>query len=299
MKKKIIISIITIFIIVTMIIIIIKPNKEKKQEEFTYTPLLYKICDDDSCIYLLGSIHIGDGRVDKFSDIIINSYKESESLVVEVDTSDVEINLEDYMLENGTIEDLISNDLKEKLIDFSNNHPLFIYDTMKYMKLGYIVDYLSLLAFMENGYNQLGVDSYFINQAKEDNKKIISLETLELQMDLLLGQSNELYIKEIEDVVDNYEELKNTSNELYNAYINSDIEKLKKLLEEDNNYETEEEEMYSKAVFDDRNINMSKKVEEFLANNEKVFMTVGSAHVIGNNGIIDQLKNKYKISIIK
>lgn len=297
MKKKILISVIAIIIILTIIVLTIV--LKNKQKEFTYTPLLYQICDNDSCIYLLGSIHIGDGRVNKFSDIIINSYKKSDSLVVEVDISDIEINLEDYMLENGTIEDLINSELKEKLIDFSNNHPLFIYDSIKYMKLGYIVDYLSLLAFMENGYNQEGVDSYFINQAKEDNKKIISLETYEQQMGLLLGQSNELYIKEIEDVVDNYEELKNTSNELYNSYINSDLEKLKKLLDEDNNYETKEEEIYSKALFDDRNINMKNKIEEFLANNEKVFMTVGCAHVIGNNGIVDQLKDKYKISIVK
>ena len=44
---------------------------------------------------------------------------------------------------------------------------------------------------------------------------------------------------------------------------------------------------------------MASRVEEFLANNDKVFMVVGSAHVIGNNGIIEILSDKYKISIVK
>lgn len=301
MKNKITITVITIILLIILIILIIKPNNKmsNKKEEFTYTPLLYKICDDDSCIYLLGSIHLGDERINKFSNIIIDSYKESDSLAVEVDISDITLDINDFMLENGTIEDYISSELKNKLINFSDNHPLFVYDTLKYMKLGYVYDYISLIPYMENGYNNEGVDSYFINLAKTDNKKIVSLETDEDQLNLLLGYSDEFYIKQIEEIIDDYEEVKDLSIDLYNAYLESDEKKLQKIIDEDIKYETEEERQYIEDIHYNRNINMANNVEEFLKNNDNVFMTVGSAHVIGNNGIIDLLKDRYKISIVK
>ena len=52
-------------------------------------------------------------------------------------------------------------------------------------------------------------------------------------------------------------------------------------------------------MYDNRNIKMSKRIEEFLLNDDRVFMVVGCAHVIGDNGIIDLLDGKYQISRVK
>ena len=62
---------------------------------------------------------------------------------------------------------------------------------------------------------------------------------------------------------------------------------------------TEKEKEYINALYYDRNIGMTEKIKEFLKDNKKVFVTVGSAHVIGNNGIIDLLGNDYTIELIK
>lgn len=52
-------------------------------------------------------------------------------------------------------------------------------------------------------------------------------------------------------------------------------------------------------MYDDRNIKMVENVEKFLSEDKEVFMVVGSAHVIGENGILDLLQNKnYKIKTI-
>lgn len=301
MKKKIILSIIFIIICITVVLIIILiNNKKESSDKFTYTPPMYKICDSDSCIYILGSIHTGDERVTKFNSVIIDAYNNSDSLAVELDIQDINLDINEFILENGTIDDYISEEFSEKLIKFSNNHSLFPIETLKYMKLGYLYDYISLLPYIENGYNNEGVDSYFITLAKKDNKQIISLETYEKQLNMLIGSSNELYIKHLEYIIDNYDEVTKISLDLYNAYLEGDEKKLTKLIEEDKEeYETDEEKEYIKALYDDRNIEMSKKVEEFLTNNNKVFMTVGTAHVIGHNGIIELLKDKYKISKVK
>lgn len=275
-------------------------NKDN-EDEFTYTPLMYKICDDDSCIYLLGSIHIGDDRVNNFNDVIVNAYNESDYLAVELDITNINMDINEFMLESDkTLDDYISDELYNKLVNFSNEHSMFPYSTLKKFKLGYLSDYLTLLPYLEAGYSADGVDAYFINLASNDNKEIISLETYEEQLNLLLGYSDEFYINQIEYLIDNYELVKEEATNLYETYLKGDKEKLENIINNDiEQAETDEEIEYNKAIYDDRNIYMANKVEEFLANNEQVFMTVGCAHVIGENGIISLLSDKYKISIVK
>ena len=53
-------------------------------------------------------------------------------------------------------------------------------------------------------------------------------------------------------------------------------------------------------MINERNQKMANKLEEFLNNDQEVFMIVGLAHVIGKDGIIELLENKnYKINLIK
>ena len=46
------------------------PEPEPEEEkEFSYIPIMYKVCDSDSCIHILGSMHIGDERIEDFKMI--------------------------------------------------------------------------------------------------------------------------------------------------------------------------------------------------------------------------------------
>ena len=302
MKKNITIIIIVFLVLMAISFMFFKENirnKNGKDDEFSYTPLMYQLCDDDSCIYLLGSIHLGDSRVTKFNNVILDAYNQSDSLAVELDMSSVSFDVNEFVSDTS-IENIISKDLNDKLINFSTNHPLFSYESLKYAKLGYLYDYLSLLPYLELGYIQEGVDSYFVSLAHKQKKEVISLETYEEQLSLLLDYSNDFYAKQMEKIINDYDSFKELSISLYDAYLKGNKNELKKLIDEDNeNLETEEKMNYLKAVYDDRNIYMASRVEEFLNNNNKVFMVVGSAHVIGNNGIIDLIGNKYKINIVK
>ena len=295
--KKIFFSILIVILIGLMSIGYIYINSNKK--EFSYTPITYEICDSDSCIYLLGSMHLGDDRITKIDDKIIDLYNKSDVLAVEVDADISDIDITSLML-NGSIDEIISPELNEKLINFSYDHALFNYDTLKYMKLGYIYDYLSLLPYMEVGYMTEGVDSYLISLAHTNNKKIVSLETIDEQLNLLLGYSDSFYIRQIETVIDNYELAKSESMNLYELYINSNYDGLKNMIDLSSGLGIDEEEIeFNKAMYQDRNILMKNKVIEFLDNNDSVFMAVGCAHVIGKDGIIELLKDNYKITRIE
>lgn len=299
--KKILVSILIILLVVVLGFFVLKKVDDKGKEEFVYTPLMYKICDDNSCIYLLGSIHIGDARVNKFSNVILDAYHASDELAVELDLNEVTVDLGSLMLDSGTIEDYISPELNDKLTKFAEEHPMFTYQQFKSFKIGYIYDYLSMLPYLEEGYTSEGVDSYFMKLARDDNKPIISLEKYEDQLNLLIGYSDQFYIDQINTMIDYYDLTKKTSLDLYDTYLSGDEEKISALIqmEEDDSLQTEEGKRFIKDVYDNRNIAMANRVKDFLSNDEKVFMVVGCAHVVGDKGIVTLLKDNYKISIVK
>lgn len=312
MKRKnlIIGSIILIILILLALFICYKKgifsSKEEKREEkeFSYTPLIYKLCDDDSCMHLMGSIHVGDNRVTKFNDIVLDTYNKSDYLAVEVDIIDEKVDESLFLLKDGdTLDNYISSELKQKLVNFSEEHILFPYEQLKIFSLGYISNYISLLPSIEYGLLAEGVDSYFLKLAHSDNKKIISLETLQSQMAFFTDYSDELYIKQIEAILDSYDEEKHLIKDLYEAYLSGNREKIEEIISMEDEIDieiTEEEKKYNMDMLYNRNINMASKVEEFLKENKNVFMIVGTAHVLGEDGIIDLLENKnYKINIVK
>ena len=134
-NKKLIISIITLFLITASVLIsysVIK-NKDKdttseketttKKENkttdtFSYTPPLYKICDTDSCIYLLGSMHLGDLKIQKLSNKVMDAYNEMDNLAVEIDIVENTIDQTEFLLDSGTIEDITDEEFYTKLKDF-------------------------------------------------------------------------------------------------------------------------------------------------------------------------------------
>lgn len=309
MKKKILIIIVTLIIIlaaITTLFICYKKGyifSSNEEDDFSYMPLTYEICDEDSCIYLLGSIHVGDSRVNKFDSKLIDLYNKSDSLTVELDTKTVTLNINDFMMNSlETIDDILTEEEQEKLTEFLKDKNALSYDLLKFFKIGYISNYLSLLPIMELELTGSGVDEYFITLAHNENKEIIELETYEDQLSLLLDYSDEFYISQINDVIENYDYSVESLRNLYESYLKANKNELENLINESNTQAelTEEERNYNEEILTKRNIKMSNKIEEFLKENKGTFMIVGLAHIIGENGIIDILEsNNYKINLIK
>lgn len=311
--KHFIIFILAIVVVASGLLYILKKDdwffKNKKEEinsaqKFSYTPIMYKICDDDNCNYLVGVIHMGDAHVKDLSDKVINAYKEMEYLAVEVDTTDYVLDMNKYLIPNGkTIDTLVPESLNKKLEEFSSKHTFFSYEEYKSFKLGIFTDLLASALYMELGYMTEGVDRYFLNLAHKENKKIISIETMEFQESFFDTFSDELYIYQIEDTIDTYDEQKEMVKKLYEAYLNGDAKAIEEILNDDGDKEIDNEklktelEKYKKTLYDDRNVVMADAIESYLKENKNVFVAVGAAHIVSDNGIIALLKEKkYKIT---
>ena len=321
-NQRTLISIILIIIIVAVVevsLFFIFNNKDNKKEEnnkqektntnvkeeFSYTPPLYKVCDSDSCVHVMGTIHLGDSNISKLSKKALDVYDNSDKLVVELDITEETIDTSKYENQEGnTIDEIASDELKEKLIAFGEKNPLFAYESIKDYTPSFASSYITTVLYMQSGYMQPGVDVFLLNRAHKDNKPIISLETSEEQEKLLYGWdfSESYLLKQLETTIDNYELEKNVLKELFNSYLKEDIETLKEAFKEDidaNDTNAIEYTNYINALYTERNNKMTNRVKDFLRDNENVLIAVGSAHVVMEDGIIDQLSNDYKIERIK
>ncbi len=254
-------------------------------------------------LYLLGSIHAGKSDLYPLNQVIEEAYEHSDVLAVECDTStllqrpDLAELMQKMMYTDGsTLKDHISPELYEKTSALMKEHGLSLglFEKMKPFALS-----STILSFQmeEWGYSpDNGIDIYFLNKAHKEGKTIAEIESIEFQYDLLGGFSDEIQSLMLKSTIEGAESSKEDLDSLFTIWSSGDAAAMEALFLEEDDTLTEEEKaiyaVYDKAMMEDRNIAMSLKAEEYLAQGQTTFFVVGSAHMVGETGIVKQLKDK-------
>src|SRR5262249_11970415 len=80
------------------------------------------------------------------------------------------------------------------------------------------------------------------------------------------------------------------------AYLSGEPAALQKILDEQNDMGSKS---LMKKLLDDRNVTMAERVDQYLKGKEQAFVVVGAAHLIGDKGVAQLLRNKgYKVDQI-
>lgn len=261
---------------------------------------LWEARSGGSTVYLLGSIHMGKDTMYPLKPAIEQAFNKSKVLAVEININDLNANdfADDFQYKDGkTLKTELSDTLYKKFeesfrkiggsVAFFNN-----------FKPTVLIQTLSMLALAKSGYKaNLGVDLYFLKKAKDAKKEIVELEKVEDQLNLLLGDGET-------DTSEKYLyyslcELDNTVaviDSLMYAWLEGDAERMNALVKQ-NEGENQEYDEYMKKLLDDRNHKMTEKVEDMLSKKNTYFVIVGAAHLVGETGIVNLLKNtgKYKV----
>lgn len=282
-------------------------SKKKELEKQGTTPLLIEVTKDgyNSKLYLFGSIHAADDTMYPLSDKIINAYQNSDYVAAEFDLTEYMNDMSSqisgilpFMYSNNkSIKDDISEDLYKKAQVILEDADLYssLYDRYK------PIIWMSLVenAVINNSDldEQKGIDMYFLNKSKEDKKEIIELESANYQYGILSSFDIPMQVYLLEESVNNYDESLNQMKDLYELYKKGNKEDLENLLfsdEEMNEYDK----IYNNALITVRNEKMTKLLEEYFAQDKNIFCTVGLAHIIGDNGIANLLKQDgYKVEV--
>lgn len=166
-------------------------------------------------------------------------------------------------------------------------------DFFKKAKPGMMMSALMVAELQKMGVNQEGIDMHFNNRATNDKKPIYQLETPDEQISFLasLGEGNEenFYKNLLADI----ENTQSQFIEMLKHWKEGNSEQLDKLV----NIEMQKQypAMY-KILLVDRNNRWMPAVEAYFKTKEIEFVLVGAAHLIGESGLVAQLKAKgYKV----
>ena len=311
MKKKYL-KIIGIFAILVVVLLggfFVYKKNSKVSDENTIAPILYEVTKKGSNnkMYLFGSIHMAKKEDLVFPEYIMDAYNNSHYLACEYNIVKANADFESaqeiaekmFYQDGSTILNYISGDTYVKLVRFLKGKNLYnsFYD---YYKPVFFYSLMSnVIGNDANLKSEAGIDEYFINKAITDNKEILEVESMQLQMDLLLGFSDSLYELAINDIIDNYDDNVKELVDLYANWKSGNEKAMIELNDEDmavkENYTEEQKEEineFNRQMVNDRNKTMTDKAIEYFNNNQDVFFMVGTLHIIGEDGIANRLQKE-------
>ena len=247
--------------------------------------LLWKITGDNlnAASYLYGTIHIKDKRVFEFNDSVLATFEKCKALALEVDLSAENIVLlSQKMILPGdtTLRDLLTDEeyqLAKTVVEGITGLDISIFDRLKPVTL------LSLVMNYQFANDvDVSVDEFFYRKAKELDKKIVGLETINEQLEIMENIPNDYII----DYFRNIDQAKEDMEIIINLYRSAELEDLLEMMKKDKSMV-----MIKKNLLTDRNIKMVESIQKIISE-QPVFIAVGAGHLPGKKGIIHILRNE-------
>jgi len=131
------------------------------------------------------------------------------------------------------------------------------------------------------------VDIVIQNYCKKAKKKIIGLETIDQQINMLFNSSSLKHQAEgLVELTKDKEKLLKSIDELNQAYLKGDLNALMKLSDEEQLMDENE----IKIIITDRNINWVGQLTQLMPE-KSCFVAVGCLHLAGEKGLVTLLKN--------
>ncbi len=286
--------------------------------------LLWKVQKDDNIVYMLGSVHLANYSIYPFNESILDAYASADVLGVELNFYSQE-GIADYnqlavYSDGTTLKDHISPDLYEEVIEAAQKLGMAESDISLYKPWCMANTFSSAAMSGSSSVEEkqvaalLGIDNYFMTDALVNDVPIYELEGYAYQAGLLDGFSPELQEYYLSNTVDMIldKDLGDESEEILANWLEywekGDLEDFEKTFTKKTTQEgvSEKEKAlldeYNNKLWTVRDAEMTDKIESLL-NGEKgktYFVVVGSGHYIGEDGVIQNLKNKgYTVEQVK
>ena len=136
------------------------------------------------------------------------------------------------------------------------------------------------------GFLKFGREWYFIEAAKKANKRILELESVEIQHEMQAQIREKPFFATLKGFLEDFSLLENNYKKIVQGLHTGNSS----LLYESLLYEKERMVNFEKLMLIDRNIAMTKKIKLFIQTDRIIFILVGAMHYVGPHGILALLK---------
>lgn len=249
--------------------------------------------------YIFGTHHLAPLSVLDQYPSLADAIKDSEAVMGELDMTQppmqMAMAMQKYMMvpSDSTLTKLLSPEEFAALdVKFASYAPmpgmsLTHLESMKPMVISTMVTMTEMQKSLPGFDPDNQLDAKFQRDAATQGKKIIALESPDLQASLLYSSipiSKQL--NDLKDLLENPSELVENSEKLNKAYLDGDLDALLSLTESDDS-----DPAFMEALLTTRNRNWMKIIPSTISQHP-TFIAVGALHLAGKDGIIKKLREK-------
>lgn len=259
---------------------------------------LWKVENEDTTVYLQGTIHVGNEDFYPLNKKIEDAYEESDVVLPEIDLNEVDpsisqtLMMELAMYEDGqTIADDLTEDTYAALEEILQENGISI-EMVQQFKPWFMEMLLMEFALEETEYSpEYAVDQYFLDRAAEDGKEIRELESFEDQLMMLSGFSDELQLEMLENAILNYDDMAEELDEITAHWLSGATGELSGTTDVEETFEGYEE--YMEEMNTNRNIGMADTILELLEEDsgKTYFVFVGAMHMVEEPSIVSLIED--------
>lgn len=261
---------------------------------------LWKCKKGNQTIYLVGTIHVARPGFYPLPLEMQKALAESKILFVEADALQVSPEKITETLKRVGIYppgDSLSEHLSDTTKDALNQYlewsgeSLSMYQPYKPWVVSQI---LTSAALRRAGYkSELGIDRHLLASAHDSGKKIIPLESVDSQLNLMGGFNKETQDKQLLGSILSLRDVKTQLEKIENSWKSGDADALASSCVDVTGKDQDKDlEAARVAILDKRNQSMLNDVKKNLPENSTTMVAVGAAHLVGEQGLLAKLKGE-------
>jgi uncharacterized protein YbaP (TraB family) len=263
------------------------------------SPALWSISDEDSTVYLFGTVHILPPELNWRTDAVTDAFNAAETIYFEVDALSPESQAEMQALvpqlglnaPGVTLSSMISDEAKDHVATIAGRigAPADAFMAQLDPLQPWLASLqMAVLQMQAAGYAPAsGVESALNTDAQAAGKAFGYFETIEEQLRFLSDSSIEVQVADFEVSVEQMVEEPELLTELVQAWAAGDMDHIDRLI----NGEMRETspELYGRLIVQ-RNQNWIPQIIAALDGSEDAFVAVGAGHMPGEEGVIALLE---------
>ena len=255
---------------------------------------LWRITSPTATAYLAGSVHILKPNLYPMPEPMDEAFMRADTLVLEVDLS---LHTPDQMqimsmaagaLPPGDqLRQVVPAPLYARLEETLARYgiPAAVFEGQSPIM---VMNQLVILRFMALGYDpSTGLEAHYL--ARLGDRKVLQLETLAAQLDVLFNQPMATQIQLLSDTLDLDGEMQPLMRDLLIAWLAGDDAAFEQTFAEQAG-DSELAREFNRQILDQRNIGMATGIADLLETSGTYFVLVGAAHFPGGTGIIKLLE---------
>jgi uncharacterized protein len=258
---------------------------------------LWEVTSMTNRVYLYGTVHAGKADWFPLPAPVEAAFMDAKVLAVEADVTNLEAMARTAPATTYTPPDTLSKNVAERDWErFRKQLPKYRIPEAQVAQLKPFMA-VSILVFSEwarLGYlPQLGIDAYLIRKAREQNKPVVEVEGIDVQVKLM-DSLTDAEGRMIFDGTLTALESGLTGEQItgmVNAWQSGDPDLMLEIARKYNDQVPGAREFEEKFIWA-RHEDMAKKIEGYLASKERHFVAVGALHLAGPRGLVEMLRKR-------